>query len=158
VPERVYIETTIPSFYYNSRPDDEMRRMATITNNWWDNEGGYCDLFTSDVVVSELERGEHPYKLEKLTLVRPLPLLQITIEVANLAKQYITALAMPARPGADALHLALASVYRCDILLTWNCEHLANPNKVSQLGSITRRSGLSLPQILTPELLLHRRK
>jgi predicted nucleic acid-binding protein len=158
VPERVYIETTVPSFYFNSRESDEMRFMAEITKRWWDNEGGNYDLFTSDVVVSELERGEHPLKSEKLALVRPLPLLQITSDAAELAKEYISALAMPARPGADALHLALASVHQCDILLTWNCEHLANPNKISQLGSITRRNGLSLPRILTPELLLQRRK
>lgn len=158
MPERVYIETTIPSFYHNTREGDAIRLMAELTRRWWDNEGRNFDLFTSDVVVSELEHGEHPLKSEKLALMRPLPLLQITRDAAELADEYIKALAMPARPGADALHLALASVHECDILLTWNCEHLANPNKISQLGSITRRNGLLLPHILTPELLLQRTK
>jgi predicted nucleic acid-binding protein len=158
VRERVYIETTIPSFYYNSRETDEMRMMAEFTRRWWSTQGADYDLFTSDVVVSELEHGIHPLKNEKLALLSGLPLLQITRDVVELAEEYIRALAMPRRPGADALHLALASVHQCDILLTWNCEHLANPNKISQLGSITRRNGLSLPQILTPELLLQRGK
>src|SRR5687767_1292213 len=117
-----------------------MRTMAAITKRWWESERSNYDLFTSDVIVTELERGEHPFKSEKLALVHPLPLLQVTADAVQLAEEYIGALAMPARPGADALHLALASVHLCDILLTWNCEHLANPNKISQLSSITRRN------------------
>ena len=132
--------------------------MAEFTRRWWDDEGKDHDLVTSDVVVFELERPNHPLKEDKLALVRSLRSLQITPEVAQLAEEYIAALAMPARPGADALHLALASVHLCDILLTWNCEHLANPNKVSQLSSITRLMGFSLPRIVTPETLLQQQK
>jgi predicted nucleic acid-binding protein len=156
VPERVYIETTIPSFYYNTRQSEEIRLMAEKTRHWWDTAQSTYELCTSDLVITELERGDHPFKTQKLELVRPLALLEITAEAVGLASQYIDALAMPARPGADALHLALASVHHCDILLTWNCEHLANPKKASQLRAITQRNGLSLPQLLTPESLLRR--
>ena len=36
---------------------------------------------------------------------------------------------MPRVLKGDALHLAYASFYKIDFLLTWNCNHLANANK-----------------------------
>jgi hypothetical protein len=38
---------------------------------------------------------------------------------------------MPADPGGDAMHLALASYHKCDFLVTWNCRHLANASRSS---------------------------
>jgi hypothetical protein len=40
---------------------------------------------------------------------------------------------MPANPTGDALHLALAYYHKCDFLVTWNCEHLANANKFGHI-------------------------
>ena len=52
--------------------------------------------------------------------------------------------------GGDAQHLALASFQRCDILLTWNCKHLANGDKTGHIHLITNTLGLHTPQIITP--------
>ena len=57
---------------------------------------------------------------------------------------------MPADPAGDALHLALASVHKCDFLLTWNCRHLANANKFAQIRSVKGRLGLFAPTLTTP--------
>jgi hypothetical protein len=46
---------------------------------------------------------------------------------------------MPQSPTGDALHLALASVHGCDFLLTWNCVHLANPNKLDHIRHVNER-------------------
>ena len=61
---------------------------------------------------------------------------------------------MPRQPAADALHLALALHYACDMLLTWNCIHLANPNKLHHIETINKRLGLPIPAVVTPLQLL----
>ncbi|HLQ45370.1 MAG TPA: hypothetical protein VK137_11615 [Planctomycetaceae bacterium] len=60
---------------------------------------------------------------------------------------------MPKPPIRDALNMVLASHYGMDFLLTWNCRHLANANKVRHLEVVNTRLGLKVPALVTPDLL-----
>lgn len=57
---------------------------------------------------------------------------------------------MPRDAGGDALHLALASHYGVDVLLTWNFRHLANPSKFGHIESMNSELGLPAPLLMTP--------
>ncbi|MFG0285997.1 MAG: hypothetical protein ACF8R7_16390 [Phycisphaerales bacterium JB039] len=57
---------------------------------------------------------------------------------------------MPADAAGDAGHLALASLHGIDFLLTWNCRHLANANKMRHMAVLNGRLGLQTPVITTP--------
>ena len=61
---------------------------------------------------------------------------------------------MPQNPVGDALHLALASYHKCDYLLTWNCKHLANPNKFQRIRFVNTALGLYIPALVTPNQLV----
>ena len=50
----------------------------------------------------------------------------------------------------DAAHIALATVHRMDVLLSWNCRHIANPAIQLRLRRLAERSGWALPAICTP--------
>jgi len=152
--QTIYIETTIPSSYYDERPEPEMVARKHWTQQWWDGLRDQYMLFTSVAVLDELGRGSHPGQDRKLTLVEGLPLLEITREVVEIAEVYIERYVMPSDPAGDALHLALATFYKMDILLTWNCEHLANENKMTHIRRTNALMGLWTPDIVTPLNLL----
>ena len=57
---------------------------------------------------------------------------------------------MPNDPQGDALHLAIASYYKMDIWLTWNCRHLANANKFNPIRRVNYEMGLPTPILATP--------
>lgn len=57
-------------------------------------------------------------------------------------------------PAVNVLHLAVASYYKCDFLLTWKCKHLANENKLGPIKTINSILGLFTPQLVTPLELL----
>jgi len=61
---------------------------------------------------------------------------------------------MPAEAAGDAYHLAFACLQKVDFLLTWNCKHLANANKVQHLTVLNGRLGLPTPVITTPLTLM----
>lgn len=105
-------------------------------------------------MIDELEKGGHPQKAEKLALVKHLPLLAVTPEVIEIAEVYVERFVMPRSDPADAFHLALASFNRCDILLTWNCNHLANYRKFDHIRRVNALLGLPAPALLTPLELL----
>ena len=124
------------------------------TREWWDEHRLAYEMVSSDAVVDELERGDHPVKEEALQLIEPIDLLPIDEEVAEIVEAYITHKVMPNEPVGDALHLALASYHKCDFLLTWNCRHLANANKFGHIRRINTVLGLFVPTLVTPLELL----
>ncbi len=53
----------------------------------------------------------------------------------------------------DAVHVAAASICRCEYLLTWNLRHIANAQIRRTLKRILKAYGYPVPTICTPETL-----
>ena len=137
----VYIETTIPNFYVETRKEPDMVARRQWTRDWWDSHRSVYDVVTSEAVLDELDRGEYPNKMDAISLVEALPLLPIEQEIAEIVEAYIQHRVMQRDPVGDALHLALASYHKCDFLLTWNCNHLANANKIQSYSASEHTPG-----------------
>ena len=153
---KIYIETTIPSFYYEARRNVECVSRRNWTRRWWDDFRHEHQLGTSLVVRNELSDPKYPEekRSKALALLDELPLLDLHPEIDVIVQTYIDNLLMPQQPTADAVHLAIASFYGCDVLLTWNCVHLANPNKFRHIESINKRLNIAVPAVITPLELL----
>jgi predicted nucleic acid-binding protein len=147
----VYIETTIPSYYFDERAD--LLRDIQRTRQWWDSEREEYECMISPMVLRELEQGDYPYQEQCLELVSDIPVLEVNEEIEEIVEVYLAHHLMPRHPAADAVHLAFASYYRIDYLLTWNCKHLANARKEGHLKRINERLGLYLPRLVTPQTL-----
>lgn len=146
-----YIETSIPSFYFTGRTDPFAIARQQWTRRWWSELRGEFDCYSSPAVTVELERGSlDELKTKRLALVSDLPILEISSGVREIARIYVDRLLMPNDADGDALHLALASYHRLDVLLTWNCEHLANPNKFGHIAKINGELDLPVPLLTTP--------
>lgn len=147
---RVYLETSIPSFYCEVRAEPEMVIRKQWTQEWWARADDRYQIVTSAAVLGELNRGNFPNKNEAIQLISQLPLLPIEPAITAIVQTYIKHKLMPADPGGDALHLAVASYYKCDFLLTWNCRHLANANKFGHVRRLNTLLGLFVPAMVTP--------
>ena len=152
----VYIETTIPSFYHNTRKDNANLARQHWTQKWWDQFAHKQPLVSSYAVIQELEDSGYPAekRAKCLTMLQSLPLLAESTEIQKIIQHYIAHRIMPKDPSGDALHLALASYYGCELLVTWNCVHLANPLKAGHIHRINDRLGLPTPVMTTPMNLL----
>jgi len=152
----VYIDTTVPSYYVDTRPSLSVH--IDRTRIWWDKERDYYEVFTSGFVLRELEEGNYPNKLSAMALLEKIPLLVPNSEIEIIVEQYMENYLMPINDVRDAFHLAFASFYKMDYLLTWNCAHLANVNKRSHIARVNQKLGFFTPVIVTPlELLLPER-
>jgi predicted nucleic acid-binding protein len=153
---RIYIETTVISFYFNVRTEPEMVARERWTRRWLDAAlSGVDELLTSVAVETELIAGEFPNKADMLSLASRLPLLDINDAVIEAVEAYIARHVMPNDPGGDAFHLAVASFHRCDFLVTWNCQHIANANKFAHIRRVNGILGLGNPALVTPLELLN---
>ena len=146
----VYIETTIPSFYYTLRTDVESLARQSWTRKWWEQYADQCILVSSTAVIEELRKGSTDKTQDRIDLVESLEILTVTNEIDQIAETYVNQLIMPQGLFGDAHHVALASFYDVDVLLTWNCKHIANLNKTHRIRQINSELGLPTPELVTP--------
>ena len=152
--QSIYIETTIPS-YLAARTSNNIiiaGKQAT-THEFFETEAQKYDLFISDYVLDECEKGDPIVSKKRIDFVKGISLLEITPEIEPLADEYMRILSIPNKNRMDALHLAMCCVYGIDILLSWNCAHLGVESMTKVLKYNTPK-GLHTPQMVTPDNLV----
>ncbi|HXF05310.1 MAG TPA: type II toxin-antitoxin system VapC family toxin [Blastocatellia bacterium] len=146
----IYVETSVIGAYLDN--EDPFRRDLTI--RWWEHERPLYYATISPLVVRELERVREPRRSAYLNLIRDLPQLEITEEVAILAEGYIGRGIFQRKYMADALHVAIASYHKIDFIVTWNFGYLANVYRQARIRLFNVTSGFFVPTIITPEFLV----
>ena len=59
--------------------------------------------------------------------------------------------ALPKRPIDDSIHVAVASIYEMDALISWNLSHLANLRRMEKFNEINLKEGYHKHlEIITP--------
>ena len=127
---------------------------AGATREWWDIRRPQFNLYISQVVLNEVARGDTEMATRRLEILRDFPLLEVSEAVQTLADLFLAKSSLPAKAADDALHIAIATVYGLDYLLTWNCKHIANAQIQKKLSQISNEAGYELPTICTPYELM----
>jgi hypothetical protein len=115
---RIYVETSVISFYHDVRTEPEMIARRKWTQRFWQMAESDYTLLSSLAVIDELEQGIFPNQQQMIELVNDLPIVPIDENILEIVDTYIDHKVMPGDPRGDALHLALASYHKCDFLLT----------------------------------------
>lgn len=147
----LYLETSVIGAYLDN--GDPFRRDLTI--RWFERELGEYRACSSILVRREIERIDEPHRSSYLKLLRGMDDLDLVDEVAILAEGYISRGIFHRKFMADAVHVAIASFYKIDYLVTWNFGHLANVRKQARIRLFNTAAGFFSPSIVTPEFLVH---
>jgi predicted nucleic acid-binding protein len=147
----VYIETTIVG-HLTSRLSSNaiIAGQMLATRRWWQNSAQHFDLYISQAVIDEAQRGDPTAAAERLEAIKSVPLVPITDAAAALASLLVKRHALPLKAQTDALHLATAATNGLEYLLTWNCRHLANATLRAKIQQVCRDWGFEPPIICTP--------
>jgi predicted nucleic acid-binding protein len=144
----VYLDTTIPSYLFDNRKS--IQHYREITETWWAQEREHFDLWISQETLTELSGRNYLTKPKTLECVSQIDVLPPHPRIAEIVQVCLDNYLMPGVFKGDALHLAYASLYKMDFLLTWNCNHLANANKKQHILIINTRLNLLTPELVTP--------
>jgi len=147
----LYLKTTIPS-YLTARPSREplMSGQITATKQWWRLRRRDFELFISQLVLDEAERGDAKASARRMRILAGLPRWQVTLEVDRLAEAILQRHLLPPRATVDAFHIATATVHGAHFLLTWNCAHINNREMLPQVERLCRERGHEFPVVCTP--------
>lgn len=149
--QKVYVETSVIS-YLTARPGRDLVVAANqeVTRGWWESARERFDLFISEAVVQEIAAGDAVAAAERKRVVKDVPMLVGCPEALALAKRFLSVGIVPAKAAPDALHIALATVYGIDYVVTWNCKHIANALSQREIERISRSYGYEPPVMCTP--------
>lgn len=76
--------------------------------------------------------------------------VETTAEATTLAEAYLAEQVVPAASRVDALHVALASVARADVLVSWNFKHLVQLRRIRGFHAVNVLRGYPLLEIRSP--------
>ena len=108
-------------------------------------------------IYSELTEGElynAPQQVRSFLSLLPdenLEYVQITDEVLLLARQYISEGVVGETSFDDCVHIALATIHKADILVSWNFKHIVNIYRIRGYNSVNIRQGYASLEIRSPK-------
>jgi len=77
--------------------------------------------------------------------------VNLTDEVKELAEMYINEKVVGKTSRADCQHIALSTIYKVDVLASWNFKHIVNLERIRGYNSINFREGYQMTEIRTPK-------
>lgn len=149
--ETIYIETTVVSYLEASPSRDTiLAAHQQLTRQWWQDERERYQCVTSVEVLKEARLGDAEMSRRRLEALSGLMILAVDNSARSLAQELLAARILPPAAASDAIHVVVAAQHQINILLTWNCRHLANPHLLGKLREFMGCHELTLPEICTP--------
>lgn len=112
------------------------------------------DLYSSQLVIEEVSAGDPIAAEQRLAVLYGIPLLALTESVEWIAGELSGHGLIPESASADGFHIAYASAHQMKYLLTWNCRHIANAERLPAIEHFLEQNGMFVPIVCTPEELM----
>lgn len=141
---RVYADTSV----FGGVFDEEFSRASR--SFFEDVRAGRLALVTSAVVEDELEEAPAEVRAHFNGMLAWMERVELGEEALALRRAYIAAGIVTAKSAADALHVAVATTGACRVLVSWNCRHIVNFQKIPMYNAVNRLHGLAEIAIHTP--------
>ena len=117
---------------------------------------GLFTIIVSDLLEAELLRApEHVRNFLETLPLQHIENIRLTQEAGELADQYITAKVVGQTSRADCQHIAMATIVKADILVSWNFKHIVNLDKIRGYNGINYQFGHNMIEIRTPKEIIN---
>ena len=146
---KFYLDTSVFGGYYDPEfSEDTMRLFDEITNMKF-------KIVYSYLTQRELEGA--PQRVRRLIDKIPnesLEVVNVSEEATKLAVAYVQEGIFTKKFEDDAMHIALATIYRIDTLVSWNFRHMVSFFRIRQYNSVNLKLGYTTIDIRSPKEVL----
>ena len=149
IKQRVYIDTSVIGGYY----DIEFQEWSRKLFNEFQNSKKIAVI--SDITLDELELARK--EIRDLLDIIPVDAKEFVInteETEELAGAYLKEGAITKKYHEDALHIAIATIYKVDVLVSWNFKHIVNLERIRKYNAVNLRNGYAIVEIRNPREIL----
>jgi len=155
---KIYLETTMFSFYYGSEATQEYRQHKADTRTVFNMiSAGKYDAFTSPLATDELADDPDREKRKKMLALIPeygVKILSLTEETQRLTELYIREGVVSPAWETDATHIAITAVNGLDFIVSLNFTHIVRPWTVERVRRVNFREGYKPIGIYKPSEVL----
>jgi len=149
---RIYIDTSVIGGCF----DEEFKEYSVPLFDEF--TSGKKMLVISNVLLFELEGADE----EVRSVLNKVPgdnieYVSLSEESITLASAYLEEGVVAESSLSDARHIAIATVERVDILVSWNYKHIVNINRIRLLNSVNLKLGYPVLEIRSPREVLYGR-
>lgn len=144
--KRVYIDTSVVGGYFD-------KEFSEDTIPFFDSvKKGEIIIIISDILEAELVRapdfvGNLLNEISSENIER----MAISLEAEELAKKYIEANVVGKTSISDCEHIAMATLAKADVLVSWNFKHIVNLDRIRGYNGINLQNGYNMIEIRTPK-------
>src|ERR1035437_7130810 len=130
--------------------EDEEFREASLVFFEMVRAGGLW-LLVSDLLVEELAGAPEAVRAHLPAIgTRNVFYVKAEEEAMRLGRLYLEAGVLGPASANDALHVAIATVARADVVASWNFKHIVHLDKVRGFNAVNLREGYRLIDIRSP--------
>lgn len=146
---RIYIDTSVINGLYAKDAE-----ITSKTKEFFNSVRKLqATLYCSDVTIEEIEQTPQILKrgqLKKVVENYWIEILATTEEMRTLGNQYVKQGIIPKKYLADALHIAIATVYNIPVLVSWNFEHMVKLKTKIEVNRINQENNYPQINIISP--------
>jgi predicted nucleic acid-binding protein len=146
---RIYIDTSVVGGFYDKEFEEPTKDFFRKV------EKGQMTLVISELLEAELLRAPvnvrnhlHKYSLTQIERV------ELTEEAKVLADRYIAERVVGETSKADCQHIAIATLNKVDVLVSWNFRHIVNLKRIRGYNSVNLKCNYAMLEIRTPKEIL----
>ncbi len=142
---RVYLDTSVIGGCFDEEFEEASNKLIEEIKS------GLKIGVISEMFLKELEGA--PIQVKELfdSIKDCVEVLYWNDEVNKLTKEYLENKVVTLKYYGDATHIAYATVYNVDVLVSWNFKHIVNLNRILQFNSVNLVNGYKNLQIYTPK-------
>ncbi len=148
--KNIYIDTSVVGGYFDEEFIDDTRQLFQLLAD------GQFTFIISDLLEAELV--DAPQQVRELLLQfssASFKRVELTDEAIMLADSYIAEKVVGKTSLEDCRHIALATVSRVDVLVSWNFKHIVNLDRIRGYNSVNLRLGYLEIEIRSPRELIN---
>lgn len=147
--QRIYIDTSIVGGYF----DEEFTAATKMLFQRLENKE--IKFVVSDLL--DLELIQAPAHVKELLFKFPITYferVELTEEAIKLADTYIEENVVGKTSLEDCRHIAMATIYKVDVLASWNFKHIVNLDKIKGYNSVNLKMGYTMIEFRSPKDLV----
>ena len=144
--KRVYIDTSVFGGYFDKEFEKE-------TKPFFDKiKEKRVKIVISEILELELYRApERVWDFFESFPADCIERVELTDEARVLSEKYISEKVVGKTSRADCQHIAIATINKVDVLVSWNFKHIVNLERIRGYNSVNFREGYQMTEIRTPK-------
>jgi len=148
-PLTLYLDTSVIGGYFDKEFEKETRLLFDAILK------GDFEILYSSVTEDELIQAPEPVK----ELLQKIPgslknRIALSDEAMSLGDAYIDENVVGITSREDCFHIALATIHRADVLVSWNFKHIVNIHRIRGYNAVNLKLGYSSLDIRSPKEII----